>query len=61
MKTIAIQFKDLDDFKYFMKYVELAKAQSGTVSGLYCGLMCSALRRADVSTIFKPAKAEGNA
>ncbi len=43
--TITLQFSDDDDFRYFQKYLGLCKKEQGTVSGLYAGLGCSALRR----------------
>lgn len=48
MKTITLQFADSDDLKAFEKYIGMAKAQEGTVTGLYCGLMCSALKRSKI-------------
>jgi predicted ATP-grasp superfamily ATP-dependent carboligase len=45
---ITIQFQDADDLKQFQRYMRMAKAQAGTVTGLYAGLLCSALKRAEV-------------
>jgi len=48
MNKFTIQFMDADDAQQFRRYVEKAKTTEGTVSGLYAGLMCSALKRAKV-------------
>lgn len=45
---VTIQFESDEDLMYFTKYAVKVKEQEGTVSGIYCGLMCSALRRAKV-------------
>ena len=43
--TITLEFRDAEDLKYFTKYMVMAKEQGGTITGLYAGLMCSALKR----------------
>ncbi len=52
--TVKIRFYDEEDKRYFLKYVEMAKKQEGTVTGLYCGIMCAALRRSVCSQTIKP-------
>jgi hypothetical protein len=47
-KHIVVEFLNHDDLTYFRKYYDAAKAQAGTVSGVKCGLMCSALKRAKI-------------
>lgn len=44
--SILITFQSDEDAKYFLDYKSKADKQDGTVTGLYAGLMCSALRRA---------------
>ncbi len=42
---VKIQFYDEYDKEAFLKYWSMAKEKEGTVTGLYCGIMCSALKR----------------
>lgn len=49
-RSVTITFSDDDDAGFFLRYVDKAKAQDGTVTGLYAGLMCSALKRATVES-----------
>lgn len=46
----TIVFADADDFAFFNRYVKMAREQQGTVGGLYAGLLCSALKRAKITT-----------
>lgn len=46
----TIEFADADDLAFFLRYVEMAKSQAGTVGGLYSGLLCSGIKRAKVKT-----------
>ena len=44
----SIEFVDEHDAYAFLRYIEKAKEQDGTVTGLYAGILCSALKRAKV-------------
>ena len=46
--TVKIRFYDEEDKRHFLKYVYMAKEREGTVTGLYCGIMCAALRRSEL-------------
>lgn len=43
---VTIEFATPEDARNFLAYVEKAKAQEGTVTGVYAGIACSALKRA---------------
>jgi len=45
---IEIHFGSKDDMFYFLKYMELSKAEYGTIKGVWAGLMCSAMRHATI-------------
>lgn len=47
MKTITLQFADPEDLRRVERYIEMAKNRDGTVTGLWAGLMCSALKRSE--------------
>jgi len=43
-----VKFASHEDLTYFREYAEHAKKTEGTVTGLKCGIMCSALKRANI-------------
>lgn len=45
---IIVKFASHEDLTYFREYAEHAKKTEGTVTGLKCGIMCSALKRANI-------------
>lgn len=47
-KRLEIEFASEEDVHYFLKFWRKCRAESGTVTGLYAGLGCSALRTADI-------------
>ncbi len=52
--TVKIRFYDEDDKQAFLRYIQKAKEQDGTVTGVFCGIMCSALKRSITSQTIKP-------
>lgn len=44
-EKVTIIFQNSDDARYFKNYASAAKATDGTVTGVYAGVMCSALKR----------------
>lgn len=49
-EKVTIVFQDKADVAFFHRYIKKAKSQDGTVGGLYAGLLCSALKRCQVTT-----------
>ncbi len=52
--TVKIRFYDEDDKQAFLRYVEKAQQQEGTVTGVYAGIMCSALKHSTIKPEVKP-------
>ena len=46
--SVLIEFANADDRDGFINYRERALKQDGTVSGLYAGIMCSAIKRSKI-------------
>lgn len=57
--SVRIDFADADDLRYFTGYAAKAQMQDGTVSGLYAGLMCSALKRAKIKPLPESTETNG--
>lgn len=57
MNKITIQFATSEDLEWFTKCAKKASESAGTIAPLYCGLLCSSLRKAKV-TIPTPRKSK---
>ena len=46
--SVVVQFASTEDMETFTKNVKRCQAAEGAIAPLYCGLLCSALKRAKI-------------